>query len=151
MDLGFGGGSVEGGAAHTQQNTDETPANCVCQPTRWAKAISGDCSVKFILPACFNMIGLFPCLSLALKLARVTVSRLWRLLKQGKPLTVGVMGWFQGGHESSNCWRCSETRLGDLLPPFPAQRALQGYLGLVAQAWRGCAVWEGFILSIALA
>lgn len=51
----------------------------------------------------------------------MTAGRLWRLFKQGKLLTVGGMGWFWGGHQSSSC---PEMHLGDLLRPFPAQEAL---------------------------
>lgn len=88
------------GSSH-QQSVDEMPAH-----PYGPKATSGDCNMKCVLSRCFNKVGLFPRLSLALKLARVTAGRLWRLFKQGKPSAVGLPGRFQGGQQNSSCWSC---------------------------------------------
>lgn len=63
LHLGFGGEALEDGAAQPQQNTDETAHPDGPKPFRF------HCSGKFILLRCFHVVGLFPPLSLVLKLA----------------------------------------------------------------------------------
>lgn len=116
-----------------QQSADEMPAH-----PHGPEATSGDCNIKFILSRCFNKVGLFPCLFLSLKLARVTAGRLWRLFKQGQPLVVGVTGRFQGGPQNSNYQSCPVTHRSQLSESS------------ITEAQRSCDVWAGLILSLAL-